>query len=238
MSQKLNLYQILKRTGLFTDKPQIIKAISKGRVSVDGKVTTCVQFQCDVRKRKVLVDNKPIELVPLMYFIINKPQNYSCQKNDRYPYVASLLQTDSKIRNSLFVMGRLDIPTTGLLIITNDGKLASRLMNPHNKVPKKYHVECKGEITSDQIESLEGGVYIQVFEDDYFTQPAKVEKVGSHEIYLTITEGKFRQVRKMLEEVGNGVAELERVSIGKLKLGDLDEGMSKILLKEEIDALF
>ena len=238
MSQKLNLSQILKRTGLFTEKQDIIKAISKGRVSVDGKVTTCAKFQCDVRKRKVLVDNTPIELVPLMYFIINKPQNYSCQKNDRYPYVANLLKIDSKVKNSLFVMGRLDIPTTGLLIITNDGKLASRLMNPNNKVPKRYHVECKGEITSTQIESLEGGVYIPVFEDDYFTKPAKVDKVGSHEIYLTITEGKFRQVRKMLEEVGNGVAELMRVSIGKLQLKDLREGESKILLKEEIDMLF
>jgi 16S rRNA pseudouridine516 synthase len=238
MSQKYTLIQILKRTGQFTEKEDIVKAISKGRVSVDGKVTTCAKFQCNPLKRKVLLDSKEVELVPLMYFLLNKPQNYSCQKNDRYPYVVDLLQIDKQTKNSLFVMGRLDIPTTGLLIITNDGRLASRLMKPDQKVPKKYRVLCKGPITHTQKDELQDGIYIEVFEDEYRTLPAIVEKIGEDEIFLTITEGKFRQVRKMLEAVGNGVAELKRVSIGKLKLGNLEVGESKILLKEEMLEVF
>jgi len=238
MSQKQTLYQLLKRTGQFAEKHDIMKAISKGKVSVDGKVTTCAKFQCNPLKRKVLLNSKPIELVPLMYFILNKPRNYSCQKNDRYPYVVDLLRIDKLVKNSLFVMGRLDIPTTGMLIITNDGKLATRLMKPNQKVPKKYEVLCKVSITNTQIEKLEDGVYIDVFEDEYLTLPAKVEKISDTQMYLTITEGKFRQVRKMLESVRNGVAALKRVAIGKLKLGDLEEGENRMLIKEEMYEIF
>ncbi len=239
MSQKYSLYQLLKRTGKFSQKQEIIRAISKGRVQVDKKVTTSAQFQCNPLKREVLLDGKEIHLVPLMYIVLNKPERYSCQKNDdKYPYVVNLLKLDPEIKNSLFVIGRLDVPTTGMLIITNDGRLSTRLLNPKSKVPKKYKVLAKDAITKEQIRKLEEGVYIEVFEDEYLTEEAKVERISSHEIYLTITEGKFRQVRKMLGAVGNLVMALERVAIGKLKLPDIEIGESEILIKEEMYEIF
>jgi 16S rRNA pseudouridine516 synthase len=238
MSKKISLYQILKRSGLFESKQAIIKAVSKGKVTVDGRVTTTTKFQCNPNKREVLVNGEKVEFVELFYFILNKPRDYSCQSNDRYPSVLELIDADTLVKNTLFPVGRLDIPTTGLLIITNDGPFGKNILEPKEEIEKKYKVLLSEKITSEQIEDLEQGVKIRIFESYVWTKPAKVKVIDDYQIYLTITEGKYRQVRKMCESVGNRVMSLERVSIGKLVLPPkLYEGNYKKISAGEIKKL-
>lgn len=131
------------------------------------------------------------------------------------------------------LVGRLDQDTTGLLFLTNDGELTHKIISPKKDIFKTYLVGIESPLSESDIKKLEWGVKI----DDWMTKPAKVEKVSDHEIYLSITEGKFHQVKKMLEAVKNKVLTLKRVSIGNLELGDLEEGTWRYLSDEEIKNL-
>jgi pseudouridine synthase len=233
---KTTLYQALKRSGLFSSKQELAKAVSKGLVELDGKVTRTLQFQFDPSKKKVIYDGKEVTEVSKKYYVINKPVAYSCQRNDKYPNIVNLIDVKDRIKNSLFPIGRLDIPTTGLLIITNDGELSKKLTDPKNKVEKNYWVLTKKQITEDQINKLQQGVTIKVENKNYKTLPAKAKFLKPHELELTITEGKYRQVRKMLEAVNNRVMALRRDSISNLKLKNynISEGQWKEIEEKEI----
>ncbi len=135
------------------------------------------------------------------------------------------------IKKDLVPVGRLDKDTEGLLLFTNDGKLNHRLLSPKSHIDKAYYVELEKDISDDDIVKLEQGVDI----GNYITQPAKVEKISNNKIYLTIKEGKFHQVKKMLEAINNRVCYLKRVSFGKLKLNDLALGeVKEVNLKDII----
>lgn len=224
MSSKISLYQALKQSGLFSSKDAIVQAINNGKVTVDGIVTTAVKFQFSPKKRIVCVDGKPLTFVSKKYIVLNKPAGYSCQKNDNFPYVVSLLPFDDSIRNSLFSIGRLDVPTTGLLIITNDGNLSAQLAEPQRRITKTYRALLKNKIIDEDIKKLEQGVFILIEGEKYKTLPAIVKKISENLIEISITEGKYRQIRKMLETVGNKVVALERITIGNLLLGNLSQG--------------
>lgn len=188
-------------------------------------------------KQGLLVDGKKLELLPLRYFVINKPHTTTCQKNEKYPYVVDLIKVDEQTKKTLFTVGRLDVPTTGLLIITNDGKLAQKILEPTKEITKKYKVLVKQPLTDLMISSLEKGVTIPVDGKPYKTKPAAVEKIDKNDCFISITEGKYRQVRLMFEAVGNRVMALCRVQIGGLKLDELklDEGDYVEMKKEELE---
>ncbi|MAG60624.1 hypothetical protein CL619_02440 [archaeon] len=228
MAKKLTLYQILRKSGMFSSKEELVDALRGGKVAIDGRVTKNQQFQCNPNTRSVTVSGKEVTFVTKKYFILNKPFNTSCQFGDQFKYCRDLIDKEKiggKVWNSLFCVGRLDVPTTGLLIITNDGEFSRKILSPDMKVWKKYKVLVKEKITDEQIESLQRGVTIEMKQGGtYQCLPAKVTRIRDHELYLSISEGKFRQVRKMLEAVGNKVAALQRVAIGNLKLGSLQEG--------------
>ncbi len=245
---KLTLFQILRKSGMFSGKKGIIKALKEGLVTIDGKVTKNMKFQCDPKKKKVCVHENlfvsmetkfpdvadwsisgvRVVLPELKYFVVNKPRDYSCQRGEKYKDVRVLVPMEvvgEKIWNTLFSVGRLDIPTTGLLIITNDGSFAQKVLDPKYETLKKYRVLLKNKFTEDMEVSLNSGVDITLQDgSEYVTKPAKVERISDHEIYLIIREGKYRQVRKMMLAVGNRCMALERVSIGSLELGDLGVG--------------
>ena len=137
----------------------------------------------------------------------------------------------------LFPVGRLDIDTTGFLILTNDGKFSYNVTNPKKKVNKKYFVTLRDDITSEKIKNLESGIYFE--KEDFTTENAKVEKISEKEINLTISEGKFHQVKRMLEYVGNEVVELKRVCIGNLNLDDsLKLGEYREITSNELKEIF
>lgn len=234
MTSKLSLYQALKQTGNFSTKEEIVTLVNSKRVTIDGIPTAALKFQFSPKKRKVCIDGNPISYVTKRYIVMNKPAGYSCQKNDNFSYIVSLLPFDNTTKNSLFPIGRLDVPTTGLLIITNDGTLSALLAEPKRKVTKTYHALLKLKITDEQIMKLQQGVLILVDDEQYKTLPADVEKKDDHNIIVVITEGKSRQIRKMLEAVGNKVAALQRVAIGNLQLGNLAKGDWKEYSEEEL----
>jgi pseudouridylate synthase len=123
------------------------------------------------------------------------------------------------------------------LILTNDGKFSYNVTNPKKKVNKKYLVTLRDDISSNQIESLENGIYFE--KEDFTTENAKVEEISKREIYLTISEGKFHQVKRMLEYVGNEVVELKRVSIGNLSLDEkLELGEYREITNTELEEIF
>ncbi|MBI5002350.1 rRNA pseudouridine synthase [Candidatus Woesearchaeota archaeon] len=224
MTKKITLYQALKQSGLFSTKEQIISVANAGQITVDGVVTKALQFQFAPTKRTVCVNGKEISFQTKRYFVLNKPAGFSCQKNDRDPYVVKILDLPAEVKNSLFPVGRLDVGTTGLLIITNDGAFSAALLEPERNVSKTYRVSLKQKITEKQLEALQKGVVILIENVKYQTLPAVVEKLDDRTLAISIVEGKNRQVRKMIEAVGNDVVALSRIAIGTLQLGKLEEG--------------
>ncbi|MFA6888211.1 MAG: pseudouridine synthase [Candidatus Woesearchaeota archaeon] len=231
MSKKLTLYQALKKSGLFKDKDELSNAVNNGKITVDGIVTKALQFQFSPNKRKVCFDGKEINFIEKKYYVINKTLGYSCQKNDKAPYVVDIFDFPEQLKNSLFSVGRLDFQTTGLLIVTNDGDFAQTILS--EKVSKTYKVITTKEVIEPQIQHLKDGVLIHTGGEEYITKPAQVKRIDAQTILVTIHEGKHRQVRKMMKAIGNDVISLERVAIGGINI-KLEEGKWKEYSEEEI----
>ncbi len=236
MPVKITVRSALRRSGLFDTEQEMKQALKEKRIAYKGTPVRELGFLFSP-KQGLLVDGKKIELLPLRYFVINKPHTTTCQKNEKYPYVVDLIKTDEQTKKTLFTVGRLDVPTTGLLIVTNDGKLAQRLLEPTKEIAKKYKVLLKQLLTDSMIAALEKGVTISVDGKPYSTKPAAIEKIDKNNCFVSITEGKYRQVRLMFEAVGNRVMALCRVQIGGLKLDDLklNEGNYVEMKKEELE---
>ncbi len=169
------------------------------------------------------------------YFLMNKPEGVVCANADDLHETVFDIMAFEDFQTDLFTVGRLDLDTTGLLLITNDGKFSHSLMSPKRHVDKTYRVTCQFDISDSDLKQLEEGV---VIEYDYETMPAKTERISSNEIYLTISEGKFHQVKRMLVAVGNQVTNLSRVSIGNLQVpDDLEIGDYDAYTKETLESL-
>ncbi|WOO87821.1 pseudouridine synthase [Mollicutes bacterium LVI A0039] len=169
------------------------------------------------------------------YFLFNKPQGVVCANADDLHQTIFDLMAFEDFQSDLFTVGRLDLDTTGLLLITNDGKFAHSLMSPKRHVDKTYHVVCRDSISDEDLKRLEEGVTIEY---DYETMPAKTKRINENEIYLTISEGKFHQVKRMLVAVDNEVTELSRVSIGNLTVPeDLPVGEYEAYTKKTLEEL-
>jgi pseudouridine synthase len=244
---KLRLHQFLARAGVARNNFEISQMISKGRVKVDNEVVTAESFIFDTKRRRVYLDGGEIKLQPVRYFIVNKPKGHSCQRGE-YPNVSDLLEnilrSEPEAMRSVFVVGRLDRDTEGLLILTNDGKVASKILNPVDSVEKEYEATVEGSISEEALQKLSEGVKIVVDSEDYVTQPASARLVKRIKIpsggkttsivRITIKEGKKRQVRQMFEVVGFPVVALKRVRIGNLRLEDLGDLWVKELTRNEM----
>ena len=208
--------------------------IESGKVLVNDIVIKDLGVKIDDTKDQVKVDGKTISKEDkFVYIMLNKPKGYVTTNSEQFgrKSVLDLIDTDYRI----FPIGRLDMNTEGLLLLTNDGEFANKLMHPKNKVEKTYIANVKGNITEEKIEHLINGVDI----GGYITKPAKVSIISKdkNEIEIKISEGKNRQVRKMCEAVGLKVINLKRTSIGKLNLGNLKIGEYRYLNKSEIDKI-
>ena len=208
--------------------------IESGKVLVNDIVIKDLGVIIDDTKDQVKVDGKTISKEDkYVYIMLNKPKGYVTTNSEQFgrKSVIDLIDTDYRI----FPIGRLDMNTEGLLLLTNDGEFANKLMHPKNKVEKTYIANVKGNITEEKIENLRNGVDI----GGYITKPAQVRIISKdkNEIEIKISEGKNRQVRKMCEAVGLKVINLKRTSIGKLNLGNLKIGEYRYLNKNEIDKI-
>lgn len=189
------------------------KAIKNGRVSVENKIVKDIAFQI-AENCNVLLDGKEISYSEFIYIMLNKPQGYvSATEDKRQKTVLDILDPSYR-RYQLFPVGRLDIDTEGFLLLTNDGELAHNMLSPNKNVGKTYFLSLEKPITDEEIKALETGVDI----GECVTKPAKAERISENEINLTITEGKFHQIKRMAKAVGNEVIYLKRLSYGSFYL--------------------
>ncbi len=211
-------------------RSEIKEYIRKKLITVDGVVVTDPGMRIS-EDSAVTFKGEPLQYKQFRYYMLNKPQGVVSATKDNIDTTVMDLLKGVNTRD-MFPVGRLDKDTEGLLIITNDGELSHRLLSPRSHVDKCYLVQLMHSITADDIKSLSKGVDIG---DDTLTLPAKVEAIAADRIYLTITEGRYHQVKRMLEAVGNKVVFLKRVSFGPLELdSDLAPGQYRELDDSEI----
>lgn len=215
-------------------RSQVKEMIKKGQVSIDGEVIKKAEYKLEEKEARVKVNEKEICYQKSYYYMLNKPAGVVSATTDRQEKTVLDLLKDAAGKE-LFPVGRLDKDTVGLLLITNDGELAHCLLSPKKHIEKMYLVETRYGVSQEMINRLENGVDIG---EEKPTLPAKVKKLEAKKIELTITEGKFHQVKRMLKAVENEVIFLKRLSMGGLVLDkDLKEGEFRALTKQEITAL-
>lgn len=208
--------------------------LKKGFVTVDGVTQKTPDFKIDPDTHEIAFQGKVLTYQEFYYYMLHKLAGVITATEDKVQKtVMSLLGEDA--RKDMFPVGRLDKDTEGLLLITNDGELSHALLSPRKHVPKTYLVEVPEKLNLGQIEALEHGVDIG---DDKKTLPAKIEILDDTYIHLTICEGRYHQVKRMLQAVGSEVLYLKRISFGTLTLDDsLEKGSYRALTEEEITAL-
>ncbi len=211
--------------------------ITAGRVNVNGEKSQ-LGMSVEPGKDVVLLDGKPVEQKEAIYTIVlYKPKGVVSTSED--PQGRNTVQEYVKdIPARLYNVGRLDINTEGLLLMTNDGELAYRMTHPKFSVEKTYYAICDGRLTASEIASLVSGVQLE----DGMTAPARVERVrptktGDTTFLITIHEGRNRQIRRMLEAVGHRTLRLKRERFGPIVLGDLKPGETRQLSQNELNAL-
>lgn len=208
-------------------------AIGKKRVSVNGEVVLKANAKVS-EQDKILLDNTQLAFIQQQYYMLHKPVGVVCATEDAdRPTVLDLLP--AQISKHLKIVGRLDKDTSGLLFLTSDGQWLHTITSPKKKIPKTYLVELAEDIAPQAITELEQGVLLRG--EDKPTSPAVVQCHNSKQISLTITEGKYHQVKRMLGAVGNRVIGLHRSKIADIELPKtLMEGEYKALTPEQIDS--
>ncbi|MFA6549725.1 MAG: pseudouridine synthase [Candidatus Margulisiibacteriota bacterium] len=198
--------------------------IATGKVSVNGKLVTELGTKVDPVRDKVAVEGKIVKpQEKKIYLKLYKPRGIVSACSDKKE--KTVLDLVKDIPERLYPIGRLDKDSEGLILLTNDGELANRLMHPRYEHEKEYEVTVQFPIFYRQIERLEAGVVI----DGEETLPTKVKQISSRKFHIILKEGKNRQIRKMVKEVGNKVVQLKRVRIGNVTLGQLKPGKYEVL---------
>lgn len=221
-------------------RQEVKKLIRSGQVSVNGAVVKKPETKVEQTVQEVCLNGEKVGYESFEYYMLNKPAGVISATEDRScQTVVDLIQ--EKKRKDLFPVGRLDKDTEGLLLITNDGELAHRLLSPKKHVDKCYFARVSGKVTEDDVRSFENGVNIGSLEQPEITMPGKLEIITSDEIsqiHLTIQEGKFHQVKRMFRAVGKEVIYLKRLRMGTLVLDEnLSIGEYRPLTKEELEKL-
>ncbi len=232
----MRLDKFLSEMGVGT-RSELKKAIRAGAVQIDGRTALRPEEKVEPEQQEIIYQGKQISYVKYEYYMLNKPADViSATEDAAARTVLDVIAT--KKRKDLFPVGRLDKDTEGLLLITNDGELAHRLLSPKKHVDKVYFARIAGRVTEEDREAFAIGVDIG---DEKLTLPAELRILCSDEvseIELTIREGRFHQVKRMFEAVGKEVIYLKRLSMGQLVLDDsLNVGAYRELTKEELKLL-
>lgn len=241
MNKEIRLDKFLADMGKGT-RSQLKEAARKGRIQVNGTVVKKADMKVRVPDDVVCLDGALVSYVTMEYYMLNKPQGVvSATEDPHYQTVVDLI--DEKSRKDLFPVGRLDIDTEGLLLITNDGALAHRLLAPKKHVDKIYYAVCEGHVPEDAAERFQKGILLP---DGLQCLPAKLEILSREEensiprtkVLLTIREGKFHQVKRMMEAVGCPVIYLKRMTMGPISLDEtLQPGHYRPLTQKELELL-
>lgn len=229
----MRLDKFIVESGL-ASRSEITKVAKNGGVTVNGQVVRRASGHIDPTTDTVTYLGKEVIWREFTYVMLNKPDGYvSATEDDKFPTVLTLLPEELQ-RIGLFPCGRLDKNTLGLMLLTNNGPLSHKLLSPKNHVSKKYRFTVKFPISEDDVVALESGVDI----GGYITAPCKVEMIDEKEGYITLTEGKYHQIKLMAEAVHNQITYLERVTFGPILLDEaLERGEWRYLSADEQNAL-
>jgi 23S rRNA pseudouridine2605 synthase len=229
------LERVLSKLGLGS-RTDARSWIGAGRVRVNGKVVQTPDHWVDMERDRVTLDGHPVRGARKVYLLLYKPKGYVTTYSDPQgrPTVYDLMRDAGAW---VIPVGRLDLDTTGLLIMTNDTEFAERLTNPEYKVNKTYQAKCAGRLTDEQIARLRAGVDLS----DGPTRPAQAERLRDSGKYthieIIIAEGRNRQVRRMVEAIGSKVIKLVRVAIGPVRIGNLEIGKWRHLTAAKVRLL-
>ena len=234
---RLDKFLVACAVGSRTEVKNLLKA---GRVTVNGKKEKSAKLQINEERDEIRFDGQVLEYAEFVYYMMNKPKGViSATEDPKHRTVLDLLD-DLARRKEVFPVGRLDIDTHGLLLLTNDGKLAHALLSPKRHVDKTYLAQVNGIMTDEDIEIFAKGIPLK----DFTCQPAKLELVSIDTekdqslVRVTIAEGKFHQVKRMVAYCGKEVVDLQRLTMGTLTLDEeLKRGEWRRLTKEELEGL-
>lgn len=234
---RLDKFLVACAVGSRTEVKNLLKA---GRVTVNGKKEKSAKLQVNEDTDEICFDGQKLDYEEFVYYMMNKPQGViSATEDPKHKTVLDLLDDYARAKE-VFPVGRLDIDTHGLLLLTNDGKLAHALLSPKRHVDKTYLAQVKGIMTQEDVEKFAQGIPLK----DFTCQPARLELVtidtekNQSQIRVTIAEGKFHQVKRMVAYCGKEVVDLQRLTMGTLTLDEnLKRGEWRRLTKEELEGL-
>ena len=234
---RLDKFLVACAVGSRTEVKNYLKA---GRVTVNGKKEKSAKLQINEETDEICFDGEKLDYEEFVYYMMNKPQGIiSATEDPKHKTVLDLLDDYARAKE-VFPVGRLDIDTHGLLLLTNDGKLAHALLSPKRHVDKTYLAQINGIMTDADVETFSQGIPLK----DFTCQPAKLELVSIDRekkqslVRVTIAEGKFHQVKRMVAYCGKEVVDLQRLTMGTLTLDeDLKRGEWRRLTKNELEAL-
>ena len=207
--------------------------LKQKKVLVNQKLETNPSLQIDITKDEVIYNNQILKYQEHIYLILNKPNGYITSTED-YNHQTVMDLINHPLKHKLFPVGRLDIDTEGLLLITNNGPLSHKLLSPKKHVSKTYYVEIDKAFPTDGIEILKNGIML----DGTRSVAEDIELINETSLNLTITEGKYHQVKRMMAHLGLNVTYLKRISFGNLKLpNDLEIGSFRELTVSEVELL-
>lgn len=231
----MKLVRLIANLG-YGSRKQVARMFREGLVTnVAGEV---LYADDRVDHADVRIDGEPLDPAPGLLLMLHKPVGYTCSTKDPGRVVYDLLPPRFRLRRPLLSsVGRLDRDTSGLLLMTDDGQLLHRITSPRSATPKTYEVELAGPLRGDEAEMFASGTLMLESETSPL-QPAVLEPTGERSARLTITEGRYHQVRRMFAAVGNHVEALHRSRVGTLELGGLPEGEWRPLDDAECEAIF
>jgi len=233
-AEKIRLQKYLSRAGV-TSRREAEKWISLGRISVNDRIVTEQGSVVDPAEDTVKVDGRLVTPQKNIYIILHKPSGYLCSMKDNFgrPLVTDLIDD---IPQRIYHVGRLDLDSEGLLIMTNDGAFSQLLAHPGHRVNKSYLVKLRHPLDNQGLKKLRQGVEL---DDGFITSPASIRILSRDRcrVEVIIREGKKRQVKRMMRSVGNRVTYLKRVAVGPVQLGTLPRGKWRKLTPREIQSL-
>jgi 23S rRNA pseudouridine2605 synthase len=229
------LQKLLSAAGI-ASRREAEQLILEGRIQVDGEVVRELGTRVDRMKQEIRVDGEPLPRPRLAYFAVNKPVGIVSTMNDPSgrPRVIDLLPPSL---GRLYNVGRLDLGSEGLILVTNDGDLANRLTHPRHGVEKTYHVEVAGSPDREVLAQLEKGVYLAEGKAKVVSARVKTQRKQSTILEIVLDEGRNREIRRILARMGHKVVRLIRIAVGPVRLGDMPAGAYRRLTQEEVEKL-
>lgn len=226
------LQKLIARAGV-TSRRNAENLILSGKVTVDGKVITELGAKADAQKNKIRVDGKLLKFnAEKIYILLNKPRGYVCTANDERGR-KTVLELVQEISERVYPVGRLDLNSEGLILLTNDGELTNALIHPKFEIEKTYRARISGEVTEEKLDKLRAGIELE----DGLTAPAKIFLLEENLVEITIHEGRNRQIRRMFAAVGCDVKKLKRIKFAGLTLDGVKVGKYRRLSADEIKNL-